>query len=177
MRRIAEPDLKRMARQAAHTAHENIVEHDVPKQLTLDGLRSDVPYAYHSCKTSHHMTIHNASYYTSNRSCCPVPGSYFKRSLAASYAKRYLFSRGFQGGCKATRRDAGIPTTAPSRLCTDRFLEAGSRGAAPGGGLGDTPKLLSPSPPQAAQEKRDLNSYAKSQRIGTYARPNTSFIV
>jgi len=32
MRRIAEPDLKRIARQAAHTAHESIVEHDVPKQ-------------------------------------------------------------------------------------------------------------------------------------------------
>jgi hypothetical protein len=72
MRRIAEPDLERIVRQAAHTAHERIVEHDVPKQLTLDGLRSDVPYAYHYCKTPHCVTVHNASNYTSNSSCSPV---------------------------------------------------------------------------------------------------------
>jgi hypothetical protein len=66
MRQIAEPELERMARQAAHTAHERIVEHDVPKQLTLDGLRLDVPYAHHYCKTSHRVTVHNASNYTSN---------------------------------------------------------------------------------------------------------------
>ena|SRR5215831_2385551 len=61
MRQIAEPDLKRMARQAAHTAHERTVEHDVPKQLTLDGLRLDVPYAYHYGEPSHHETVHNTS--------------------------------------------------------------------------------------------------------------------
>src|SRR6266849_188515 len=32
MRRIAEPELERTVRQAVHTAHEKIVEHDVPKQ-------------------------------------------------------------------------------------------------------------------------------------------------
>ena len=58
MRRIAEPDLERITRQRAHTVHERIVEHDVPKQLTLDGLRSDVPYAYHYCKAFHHVTVH-----------------------------------------------------------------------------------------------------------------------
>lgn len=67
-----------MVRQAAHTAHEGIVEHDVPKQLTLDGLRLDVPYAYHYCKTFHHETVHNASNYTSNPSYCPVAGSSFQ---------------------------------------------------------------------------------------------------
>ena len=61
MRRIAEPDLERITRQTAHTAHERIVEHDVPKQLTLDGLRSDVPYAYHYGETFHHETVHNVS--------------------------------------------------------------------------------------------------------------------
>src|SRR6266516_2526409 len=34
------------------------------------------------------------------------------------------------------------------------FWEAGSRGAAPGGGLGASPKLHSPSPPQAASRKK-----------------------
>ncbi len=38
----------------------------------------------------------------------------------------------------------------PAESYMDRFLEAGSRGTAPGGGLGVSSKLLSPLPPQAA---------------------------
>ena len=75
MRPIAEPDLERIAIQAAHTVHERIVEHDVPKQLTLDGLRLDVPYAYHYCKTFH-ATVHNAPNYTSDSSYCPATNLY-----------------------------------------------------------------------------------------------------
>jgi hypothetical protein len=99
MRRIAEPYLERTVKQAAHTVHEKIAEHDVPKQLTLDGLRSDVPYAYHYCQTSRHVTVHNTPNYTFNPSGCPVGGSSFSSMVNdgafAAPCARYL------GACRS----------------------------------------------------------------------------